>query len=82
MHFIPGLVKLDNGFKNSKWAKFPYYDESKKHISQADEVLAFAVLVAECLLADCYQWRETWKAIVSHPPSFKGCPKKLLCSLI
>lgn len=79
---VPGLVKKNDQLRNTKWARYPYYKPTNTPISEADEVVAFAVLLSECLLADCYQWRETWRAIVSHPPSYDSDPKKLLLSLI
>lgn len=47
-------------------------------LTPQDEVVAFAVLLAECFLADCYWWRGTWKEIVSNPPTYDGNPRKFL----
>ena len=73
----PGLVEVDTE-KNHKWARFPYYNESKSTISIEDEVIAAAVLLVECMWADLPQMRETWREYLYCPQTFDGKPRNLL----
>lgn len=63
---VPGLARADNEEREHPYATFPYYCENNQTISQADDVVAMAVIVMEGLWADTNR-RDDWHNHIKMP---------------
>lgn len=80
-HHVPGLKEDDDTPRDLNFAKWPYYIEGDTSISEEDDIIAAAVIVVECLLAD-ENSRDSWKDYVKLEDKYDYQPAKLILDLV